>query len=419
MSLAPSAETGLDPAHASLLAEAGRRFGTPCYVTDLAELDSRARVLATAFPDPFIRQYSLKANPLPALVARLGSSGWGANVVSLGEWAAARAAGLGNHLITLEGIGKTDAELGAAVQAVQEGAPLRWVTLESSDEADQLRVLAASPGLGAGQGPDVLLRLNPEVSPETIAQLSVGVGASKFGMAEPELRQLARASRDSGSPLRIRGVHVHIGSQLSGTDAWVEAALQACRIVRDLAQLAPGADTVDLGGGFPAGEVTKPEPAEFRSALDRALAGEGLALPDRVAVEPGRYLVATAGWIVARVLHVRPGRLTQQVVIDASFAELVRPALYGARHEIVALRPSSAGSEDASTVVEGALCESTNTFGLHRLPRLRRGELVAIANAGAYSSSMFSSYNGRQRPAEVLIDDQALVLARPAMAFLP
>jgi diaminopimelate decarboxylase len=181
-------------------------------------------------------------------------------------------------------------------------------------------------------------------------------------------------------------------------------------------------DTVDFGGGFPAGEVSRPTPAQFRMALDDAQAQAGLPLPPRPAVEPGRFLVATAGWIVSRVLHVRRREEGPQVVIDASFAELIRPALYGARHEIFAIRGAQATAEKEcqSTLVEGSLCESTDTFGLHQLPPLSRGDLVAIAGAGAYSSSMFSSYNGRPRPAEVLIQpDLTVSLARAASPFMP
>lgn len=408
---------------AALLAEAAERFGTPCYVIDLGVLDLRARELAAAFPDPWIRQYSLKANPLPAVVGRLARSRFGANVVSSGEWAAATAAGLGNDLITLEGIGKTDTDLEAGAAAASRGRPLRWVTLESTDEAEQLRRMAKAAGLDqVADGMDVLLRLNPEVVPETSADLGVGAKSSKFGMTRAEIEEWVESNRRSPSGLLLRGIHVHVGSQLRAVRAWTDSAIQACRLLKELSQVSSEIDTVDFGGGFPAGEVSSPTPASFRKGLDDALAQAGLPLPPRPAVEPGRYLVATPGWIVSRVLHVRRREEGQQVVIDASFAELIRPALYGARHEIFAIRGDHAMAEKEcqSTLVEGSLCESTDTFGLHQLPSLSRGDLVAIAGAGAYSSSMFSSYNGRPRPAEVLIQpDLTLSLARAATPFLP
>jgi len=405
------------------LAQAAERFGTPYYVTDLGALDLRARELGAAFPDPWVRQYSLKANPLPAVVASLAGSGFGANVVSSGEWAAASAAGLANELITLEGIGKTDTDLEAAAAAAATGKPLRWVTLESTGEAEQLSRMVKAAALGRpSSGMDVLLRLNPEVVPETSVELGVGAKSSKFGMTQAEIVKWVESNRRSPSGLLPRGIHVHVGSQLKAVRAWTESAIQACRLLNELSQLSTEMDTVDFGGGFPAGEVSGPTPLQFRKSLDDALAQAGLPLPSRPAVEPGRFLVATAGWIVSRVLHVRRREECPQVVIDASFAELIRPALYGARHEIFAISGDRAMAEKEcqSTLVEGALCESKDTFGLHQLPPLSRGDLVAIAGAGAYSSSMFSSYNGRPRPAEVLIQsDLTVSLARAASPFLP
>ncbi len=419
---APTPPT-VEPGTAVLLAEAANRFGTPCYLTDLRALDLRAKQLQAEFPDPWIRQYSLKANPLPSVVGRLAESGFGANVVSRGEWAAASAAGLGNDLITLEGIGKTDADLEAAAAAASRGRPLRWVTLESPDEAEQLSRMTTAAGLDqARNGLDVLLRLNPEVVPETSTDLGVGAKSSKFGMTQAEIWEWVETSRRSPSGLRLRGIHVHVGSQLRAVEAWTQGAIQACRLLRELSLVAIDMDTVDFGGGFPAGEVSSPTPSAFRQAMDDSLAQAGLSLPTRPAIEPGRYLVADAGWIVSRVLHVRRRGEGQQVVIDASFAELIRPALYGARHDILAIRTQqvSAGEECESTVVEGSLCESTDTFGIHQLPRLSRGDVVAIVGAGAYSSSMFSSYNGRPRPPEVVIQpDLTLSLARAASPYLP
>jgi diaminopimelate decarboxylase len=413
----------VEPGTAALLAEAAERFATPCYVTDLRVLDRRAGELGAEFPDPWIRQYSLKANPLPAVVARLAESGFGANVVSSGEWAAATAAGLGNDLITLEGIGKTDDDLEAAVAAATRGRPLRWVTLESPEEADRLSGMTKAAGLDqAPNGLDVLLRLNPEVVPETSIDLCVGAKSSKFGMTRAEIGEWVESNRRSPSGLVIRGIHVHVGSQLRAVGAWTQGAIQACRLQRELSQVSTEIDTVDFGGGFPSGEVSSPPPSTFRKALDDSMAQAGLSLPARSAVEPGRYLVADAGWIVSRVLHVRRRDGVQQAVIDASFAELIRPALYGARHDILAILTGQgpAGEECESTLVEGSVCESTDTFGIHQLPRLSRGDVVAIAGTGAYSSSMFSSYNGRPRPPEVAINvDLTLSLARAASPYLP
>jgi len=402
------------------LVEAARRFGTPCYVTDLAALDRAATELGRAFPDPWIRQFSLKANPLPAVVARLAAEGVGANVVSAGEWAAATKAGLPNHLISLEGIGKTDSELQMAVMSAVNGKPLRWVTVESKDEMGALAKLAKAAGLGGSQRSlQVLLRLNPAVDSETRAGFQVGSKISKFGMPEGELRELVQRRAGTPSGLSIRGIHVHVGSQLAATEGWAEGGLRAALLLAELAVDFEEMDTVDFGGGFPAGPT--PALSEFRSRLEQRLAMAGVELPPRTAVEPGRCLVAASGWLLATVLHVRQGQGGPQVVVDASMSELIRPALYNAHHEVVALSSSDGPSaaRDA-TEVEGGVCESTDTFGVHELPPLRRGDLVALTVTGAYASAMFSNYNGRPRPPEVLIQpDHTLVLGRPGEPFAP
>jgi diaminopimelate decarboxylase len=209
-----------------------------------------------------------------------------------------------------------------------------------------------------------------------------------------------------------------VGSQLAGVQAWTagaRAALETWAQLRE--QRGDHVDTIDLGGGFPSGLATAPSPAVFRQALDQLIATERLAAPPRLAIEPGRYLVAAAGWILARVLHVRSRGHRQQVVIDAGMTELIRPALYGARHPVhhVSSRGAwqHADTELLETAVEGPVCESSDTFGVHRLPALRRGDLVAISGCGAYASSFASRYNGRPRPAEVFIHPGgALELAR-------
>jgi diaminopimelate decarboxylase len=425
-----------DAAVADALRDAADRFGTPAYVTDLTELDRAAAAVRAAFPDPWIRQYSVKANDVPAIVAEVTARGFGANVVSRGEWAAARRAGVPNDRITLEGIGKTDADLRAAVRAAATGAPLAWVAIESGDEAEILARLAHRAKLGrAGRPPlDVLVRLNPDVTPETIDALAVGVGASKFGMTETEATGVVGwLASGGGGAVRPRGVHLHVGSQLRAVDAWRDAVRRGLAVVALLRGSLDSFDTLDVGGGFPVFPPDEPTPGAERFA--RELPELLDALPDdrrpaRLAIEPGRALVAHSGWLVARVLHVRD-RGGRQVVIDAGMTELIRPALYGARHPIVALtslgRPLDAVTlaepariavpDVAPTRVEGPICESTDALGTHDLPPFRRGDLVAIRDAGAYAASLASTYNGRPRPPQVFLEaDGRLRLARAPRA---
>jgi diaminopimelate decarboxylase len=405
------------------LSAAAARFGTPVYVTDMVDLAAAAARMEAAFGPPWHRLYSLKANDLPAITTFLHGRGWGASVVSAGEWRHARAAGVANQSVAFEGLGKTDAQLELVVRETAAGRPLRWLGIESGQEAAVLARLARAAGLGrGGRAPlDVLLRLNPEVEPETRPEFAVGARASKFGMSYQEILALARSGALAGPGLRLRGIHVHVGSDLGDVRAFCRAGLGAVRLLADLRadrRAGPGAgpraeadpdrdlawlDTVDFGGGFPLPAEKAPAPEEFRDALVLALRAAGLDLPPRPAIEPGRYLVGAAGWLVSSVLHARPGDSpAQQVVLDAGMTEFIRPALYGSRHAAHALSPGRApGLLD--TALEGPVCESTDSFGRHLLPPLSRGDLVAIGQTGAYGASFTSRYNGRPPPGEVLL----------------
>ena len=344
----------------------------------------------------------------------------------------ARRAGLPNARITLEGVGKTDADLRAAVRASASGEPLRWLAVESLDE---VRALAGwARDLPAGRGLDLLFRLNPEVSPETLAGLAVGAASSKFGMTADELSEAVELASLTPS-LVPRGVHLHVGSQLRAVDAWRDAVRRGLALVALLGGTRERFDTLDVGGGFPVISPAEaaPDPARFARELAPLLAAiPADRRPRRLAIEPGRAVVARAGSLLGRVLHVRD-RGGRQVVLDVGMTELIRPALYGARHEIVALTslgrtfdPDAAGLEPPAAalepaLVEGPICESTDHLGEHPLPPLRRGDLVAIRDAGAYGASLASTYNGRPRPAQVLVERSGvarLLRARGRLAGL-
>jgi diaminopimelate decarboxylase len=416
------------PTDPEALRRAARRFGTPLYVTDLGTLTEAAAEVGAAFPDPWLRQYSVKANDVPAVVAAVAAEGFGANVVSRGEWMAATKAGVPNSQITLEGIGKTGLDLRAAAVATHDGLPLRWVAIESPEEA---AALAATVRRMAGPSAaiDVLYRLNPDVVPETAPGLAVGAGSSKFGMTETELAAAIEAGGGARGQLRPRGIHLHVGSQLGAVDAWRDAVRRALAVTALWRGSIETFDTLDVGGGFPVFGLGTPAPGPARFARelpDLLAASPPDRRPNRLAIEPGRFLVARAGWLIASVLHVRE-RGGRQVVLDAGMTELIRPALYGARHGIVALTSlgracdgpllDAARSADPAMVptqVEGPICESTDSLGVHDLPRLHRGDLVAIADAGAYAASQSSGYNGRPRPAQILLDENGgLRVGRP------
>ena len=375
-----------------------------------------AAAVRDAFPDPWLRAYSLKANDVAAIVARIADLGFDANVVSRGEWAVAARAGLTNDRITIEGIGKSDGDLRATVHAARDGRSPRWVAIESGDEAAVLVDIAAAE-IGAGSL-DVLFRLNPAVAPETHQGLAVGAGASKFGMTADEVTAAVEVvGRARG--LVARGIHLHVGSQLRAVDAWRDAARRALALLALIRGGRPAFDTLDLGGGFPVlpiGEAA-PDAARFARELPELIdAIPAERRPGRLAIEPGRALVARAGVLVGRVLHVRE-RGGRQVVLDTGMTELIRPALYGAHHDVIALtslgRPFEGVAERSPARVEGPICESTDHLGEHKLPPLRRGDLVAIRDAGAYAASLGSTYNGRPRPPQLLLEpDGRLTVGR-------
>jgi len=408
------------------LRRAARRLGTPVAITDRAALNDATAAVRDAFPDPWLRHFSVKANDIAPIVRLVAERGYGANVVSRGEWGVARRAGLSNAEITLEGVGKSDADLRAALRSAAEGEPIRWLAIESLDEARALVALTRRQR-GGGQGGgrakplEILFRLNPSVAPETHDGLAVGAAGSKFGMTETELSEavgIIAAARG----LVARGIHLHVGSQLGAVDAFRDGARRALALLALLRGSDPGFNTLDVGGGFPVAPIGQATPTPERFARELGPLIEALPAdrrPARLAVEPGRSLVARAGLLVARVLHVRE-RGGRQVVVDAGMTELIRPALYGAHHPIAALTSMgravtrAAGADDVSPAhVEGPICESTDRLGAHPLPALRRGDLVVIRDAGAYAASLASTYNGRPRPPQVLLElDGTLVLLR-------
>lgn len=356
----------------------------------------------------------------------IAAEGLAVSAVSVGELDLAARAGLTAAQTVLEGIGKTERDLAAAVKLAEDGRPLMWVSLESAEDAAALAKVAA-PGIRPRGRQrrrlriDVVVRVNPAVAPETLGVLAVGAPASKFGVLPEELSAVIEAGGGPDGPLRWRGIHLHVGSQLGAVDAWRSAFRVGLRLLELQRATLTDFDTLDAGGGFPVaygGEADSiPAAARFgaeaMAELDQMPQG---ARPSRLAVEPGRAVVAGSGWLVGRVLHVRR-REPAIVVLDTGMTELIRPALYAAVHPIVALtslgRPIGAEELAITTVrVDGPVCESTDTLGTARLPDLECGDLVAIGMAGAYGSSMFSTYNGRPRPPEIAWDNERLTVMR-------
>lgn len=342
--------------------------------------------------------------------------------MSRGELDLASRAGRAAKDVVLEGIGKTPADLGAAADLAARGTPLAWVSLETTEDAAGLAAAAAQRATSL----DVLIRVNPQVAPETHQGLAVGRGESKFGVAPDELGSVIDAGGGPRGPLRWRGIHMHIGSQLEAIDAWRASARLGLRLLRLQRALLRNFDTINFGGGFPvayeSGGESVPRAAHFAEAVNAELqALPADARPGRVAVEPGRAVVAGCGYLIASVLHVRQRGDVSIIVLDAGMTELIRPALYNAIHPMSALTSrgapvmSTAGGPHLAVAlvrVDGPICESTDTFGSAPMPALERGDLVAIGMVGAYGSAMLSTYNGRPRPPEVCWDGSRLSVWR-------
>ena len=364
------------------LADAAERWGTPLYVTDLDAAAAHLADYRRAFPDALIA-YAVKANPDPALLARLVADGAGCEVVNAVELALARRAGCPPDRIVMNGVGKTDEDVHAALAASV------LINAESLDElADLVAVGEADARIG--------LRLNPGLDPGTHPHLATGTAASKFGIAFSELDDALRLLP------RPMAIGAHIGSDIGSMEPF-EA------LVRTLAPLAarvPEA-AIDVGGG-----LREADPASL-AALHRAVEE---AFPERhVILEPGRSLVADAGWLLTRVLRVQRRDGVTHLIADAGMTELLRPMLYAAVHPVRLLAPGRPVTLEAGPVVlSGPVCEAGDVLmaDLRRsmpaadLERAGRGALLAIERAGAYGAAMASNYNGRLRPAQVVIEHE-------------
>ncbi len=387
------------------LAEA---VGTPFYCYATATLvrhftvfrDAVAGLASPAGEAPLVA-YAVKANPNLSVIATLARLGAGADVVSEGEMRRALAAGVPPGRIVFSGVGKTRGEMAAAL-----AAGIYQLNVEGEAELAALSEVATALGATA----TVALRVNPEVDARTHAKISTGAAENKFGIPRDRV-PAAYALAASLPGVRPVGIGAHIGSQL--TDLAPLAATFAILggLVRDLRAAGLPVERVDLGGGlgipYRAGQPAPPTPADYGALVGRATADWGV----RLLFEPGRMIVGNAGVLVARVVTVKAGGQRTFVVVDAAMNDLLRPSLYGAWHEIRAVRPS--GARMTATVV-GPVCETGDTFAEDReIDAVAPGDLVAFLTAGAYGATMASTYNSRPLVPEVLVDGDRWAVVRP------
>jgi diaminopimelate decarboxylase len=384
------------------LAEA---VGTPFYCYASATLERHYRVFAGAFADvDALVCYALKANSNQAVIATLARLGAGADVVSEGELLRALAAGVPPERIMFSGVGKTARELALAVEH-----GILCVNVESEAELELLATIAAAKGRGA----DISIRVNPDIDPKTHAKIATGKAENKFGIPISRAREVyARAAKLDG--VRVVGVDMHIGSQITELDPFGAAFALLADFVAVLRADGHAITHLDLGGGlgipYREDNAPPPDPDAYAAVVKRATRGLGC----RLIFEPGRLIVGNAGILVTRVLYVKRGEAKTFVIVDAGMNDLVRPTLYEAHHDIRPVREGAAGAPRIIADIVGPVCESGDFLALDRsLVAPQPGDLLAIMSAGAYGAVQAGTYNTRALIPEVLVRANEWALVRP------
>ncbi|WP_102225577.1 diaminopimelate decarboxylase [Acidimangrovimonas sediminis] len=390
------------------LTEIAAEVGTPFYCYSTATLTRHFRLFdeALAGTDHLVC-YAMKANSNQAVLKLMAELGAGADVVSGGEYARAVAAGFPGERIVFSGVGKTRAEMRAAL----EGG-IRQFNLESEPEMEVLNEVALSLGKVA----PVTVRVNPDVDAKTHEKIATGKSENKFGIPISRAREVyARAAALPG--LEVVGIDVHIGSQLTELEPYGLAFDKVAALTAALRADGHTIRRLDLGGGlgipYERSNSAPPLPIEYGALVKEKLGHLGC----EIEIEPGRLIAGNAGILVSEVIYVKSGEGRDFLILDAAMNDLVRPAMYGAHHDIVPVIEPEPGVEPHVYDIVGPVCESGDTFAKGRkLPPVGPGDLVAFRSAGAYGATMASEYNSRPLIPEVLVKDGqfALVRARPS-----
>jgi diaminopimelate decarboxylase len=377
------------------LEEIARRFGTPSFVYSSALIDTAYGEYRAALAgrDALVC-YSVKANSNLAVLALLARLGAGFDIVSGGELARVLAAGGDPGKTLFSGVGKSAAEIESALQH-----GILCINLESEAELERVAAIAGRLGRRA----PVAFRVNPDIDPKTHPYISTGLRDTKFGVAFPEAERLYKKASAMQS-VELVGIGCHIGSMLQDAAPFVAAAERLVALVDRLAAAGIRLAHIDVGGGI--GIRYKDEAPQSAAAFVSGVLGVIGQRRQRVIVDPGRSIVGNAGVLLTRVEYVKPGYL----VVDAAMNDLIRPSLYGAWHDVKAVKESAAGA--AVYHVVGPVCESADFLARERRLDAREGDLLAIMSCGAYAMSMSSNYNTRPRAAEVLVRGKESHLVR-------
>jgi diaminopimelate decarboxylase len=398
---------GVLSAEAVSLPALAQSVGTPFYCYSTATLERHYKVFAGAFAgvDALVC-YAMKANSNQAVIATFAKLGAGADVVSGGELKRARSAGVPADKIMFSGIGKTADELAAAID---EG--ILCINVESEPELELLSSIAVAKGRAA----PISVRVNPDIDPKTHHKIATGKAENKFGIPISRAREVyARAAKLKG--LKVTGVDMHIGSQITDLDPFGDAFTLLAEFVRDLRADGHTISHVDLGGGlgipYHDNNEPPPHPEEYAAVVKRATRD----LNCKLIFEPGRLLVGNAGILVTRVLFVKHGEAKNFIVVDAAMNDLIRPTLYDAHHEIWPVAQPAAAARRIRADVVGPVCESGDFLALGRdLPEPKAGDLLAVMSAGAYGAVQAGTYNTRPLVPEVLVKGAEWAVVRPRL----
>ena len=389
------------------LTEIAAAVGTPFYVYSTATLTRHFQLFdeALAGMDHLVC-YAMKAASNQAILKTLGDLGAGMDVVSGGEYARAKAAGIPGDRIVFSGVGKTADEIRAALTG-----GIRQFNVESEPEMQVISRVAVDVGVTA----PITIRVNPDVDAKTHAKIATGKSENKFGIPISRARDVY-AMAAALPNIEIVGIDVHIGSQLTQLAPFEAAYIKVAEVVEQLRADGHNIRRLDLGGGlgipYTRSNETPPLPSEYGAMVKRVLGH----LDCEIEIEPGRLIVGNAGLLVSSVIYVKQGEDREFLILDAAMNDLIRPAMYDAHHDIVPVVEPVPGQEQTKYDIVGPVCESGDTFAKGRdMARMVSDDLVAFRSAGAYGAVMSSEYNSRPLIPEVLVkgNDFAVIRARP------
>ncbi|MCI5632819.1 diaminopimelate decarboxylase [Helicobacter sp.] len=386
------------------LQEAVRQFGTPLYVYDLDRIAQRVNQLKAAFAGrKALICYALKANSNLSIVKKLAGLECGADCVSLGEIKRAVLAGIPKYKIIYSGVGKQDFEIKEALKL-----GILFINVESKEELQRVEQCAKELECVAR----ISVRVNPDIDPQTHPYISTGLKENKFGVSIEVAKEMYLYAHNSEF-LEPVGIHFHIGSQITKLKPIQESAQKIAQLAHSLLALKMDIKFFDVGGGIGItySDETTIQPYDYAQAILEELRG----LDVTIICEPGRFIVGNSGVFLTQVLYQKENQGKHFVIVDGAMNDLIRPSLYGAYHQIIALKESQ---DSICADIVGPICESGDYLGKNiTLPKIERGDILAVLSAGAYGFSMASNYNTRPKSAEVAIEQGRITLVRKRETF--